>query len=73
MGKSTISRKATFTVKGTGKNRVFTAINKRAHTVVRKAGKREHITYEALKALEGTGTYKYFHYTDDGSLKAIKF
>lgn len=72
MGK-TFTRKATFTVVGKGKDRLFTAVNKRAHTVCKKAGKRSKITAEALKALKGSGSYTYHAYNDKGELKAIKF
>lgn len=64
--------KATFTTEGKGKNRVFTAVNKRAHNVCKKAGKRSKLTYEQLKALKGTGTYKYYEWVE-GELKPIRF
>ena len=67
------TRKATFTVEGKGTSRVFTAVNKRAHTVAKKAGKRSKLTYAALKALKGTGSYTYHVYGEDGALKAIRF
>lgn len=66
-------KKATFTVEGQGKKRVFHAVNKRAHTVCKKAGKRSKLTYEQLKALKGTGTYRYFVYEADGTLKPVRF
>ena len=64
-------KKATFTVVGVGKNRVFTVVNKRAKYVARKAGKRSKLTVSQLKALKGTGSYKYFVWVD-GSLKAVR-
>lgn len=74
MGNSTSAkpRKATFTVTGKGKDRIFTAVNKRAHTVCKKAGKRTKVTVAELKKLKGTGSYKYFAYGEGGELKAIK-
>lgn len=66
-------RKATFQVAGKGKDRVFTAVNKRAHTVCRKAGKRSKLTAGQLKAMVGKGTYKFYAYGSEGELKAIRF
>lgn len=66
-------RKATFTVTGKGKDRVFTAVNKRAHTVCVKAGKRSKVTALALKALVGKGTYKFYAYDNEGNLKPVRF
>lgn len=63
--------KATFTVEGKGKERVFRAVNKRAHTVCKKAGKRSVLTVEQLKKLKGTGTYKYYQWVE-GELKPIR-
>lgn len=65
-------RKATFTTEGKGKSRIFTAVNKRAHTVCKKAGKRTKVTFEQLKALKGSGSYKYYEYVDGGDLKLIR-
>lgn len=74
MGATTYKpKKATFTVVGAGKTRVFTVVNKRAKYVARKAGKRTKITVAELRALKGTGTYKYFAYAPNGDLKAIRF
>jgi hypothetical protein len=67
------ARKATFLVTGKGKERVFTAVNKRAHTVARKAGKRTKVTVAALKELKGKGTYKFYAYDSEGALKPIRF
>lgn len=73
MGQTFKSRKATFTVEGKGKDRIFHAVNKRAHTVCVKAGKRSKVTVEALKALKGSGSYTYHVYDAEGNLKPIKF
>lgn len=70
---STYTKKATFTVENKGKERLFRAVNKRAHTVARKAGKRSKLNVTELKALVGKGTYKFYAYTDSGELKAIRF
>lgn len=75
------ARKATFTVTGTGKSRVFAAANERAKIVVSKAkglGKRRRANYPTLtvaelKAMKSKGTYKFFAYGSDNSLKAIRF
>lgn len=67
------ARKATFTVEGKGKNRVFRAVNSRAHTVARKAGKRSVMTYAQLKASKGKGTYKFYAYNSEGVLKPVRF
>lgn len=73
MGATLKPRKATFTVEGKGKERVFTAVNKRAHIVCRKAGKRSKLTAAALKAMVGKGTYKFYAYDNEGNLKAVRF
>lgn len=66
-------RKATFkVVKGEGKNRVYRAVNKRAHTVVRKAGKRELITREQLLNFRNKGSYKFYQWNTDGTLSYIR-
>lgn len=73
MGNTTLKpRKATFTTEGKGKERIFTAVNKRAHTVCKKAGRRTKVTVEQLKALKNSGSYKYYEYTADGTLKLIR-
>jgi hypothetical protein len=66
-------RKATFTVETVKGVRRFTAVNKRAHTVARKAGKRTKLSVQELKALVGKGTYKFYFYNDKGELKPVKF
>lgn len=66
-------RKATFTVTGKGKERVFTAVNKRAHTVAKKAGKRTKLTVAQLKELKGKGTYQFYAYGAEGELKPVRF
>lgn len=66
------TRKATFVetkVKGV---RVFTAVNKRAKTVVKRAGKRTKVTASELKALKGKGTYTFWKYVGDEQ-KLIRF
>lgn len=74
MGQTTIkARKATFTVEGKGKSRVFTAVNRRAHIVAKKSGKRTKLTVEMLKASKGKGTYKFYAYNAEGELKPIRF
>lgn len=65
-------RKATFTQEGKGKDRIFTPVNKRAKTVVRKAGKRTKVTLEQLHALKDTGSYTYYVYTKKGVLAPLK-
>lgn len=68
----TITRKATFTVVGEGKERIFTPVNKRAKCVAKKLGKRTKITVAELKSTVGAGSYKFYQYTSDKSLKAIR-
>lgn len=65
-------KKATFLVTTKGNKRIFTAVNRRAHIVCKKAGKRTHVSAAELKALKNTGSYKYYQYTDQGKLKAIQ-
>lgn len=65
-------RKATFTSEGKGADRIFTPVNKRAHTVVKKAGRRTKVTLEQLKALKGSGSYVYYVYTPKGNLAPLK-
>lgn len=69
---SSVTRKATFTVKKEKGVRIFTPVNKRAHTVARKAGKRTRVTVADLKKLVKSGTYRYYQYTDTGALVPIK-
>lgn len=66
-------RKATFRVKLDHGKRVFTAVNKRAKHVAHKAGKRTKLTLDDLKALNGSGSYRYYAYQEDGSIKPIRF
>ncbi len=62
------SAKATFTVtKDKGGKRVFHAVNKRAKTVCRKAGKRTTLTTAELKKLVGKGSYRFFAYKDNNT------
>ena len=65
-------RKATFTVKKEGKVAIYTPVNKRAHTVAKKLGKRTRLTLAELRSTKGKGTYKFFVYTDTKTLKAIR-
>lgn len=66
--------KATFKVaKTTKQGRVFTPVNKRAKTVAKKLGKRTIISVQELKSTVGKGSYKFYQYTQDGSLKPIRF
>lgn len=74
MGNTTIKpRKATFTVETVKGARLFTAVNRRAHIVCRKAGKRSKLSVKELKGLVGKGTYKFYFYNDKGELKPVKF
>lgn len=72
MGNTYKARKATFTVTGKGKERVFTPVNKRAHIVAKKAGKRTKVTLADLKKLANSGSYKYFAYTPKGTLAPVR-
>lgn len=73
MGQATYSRKATFTVTKTKNGeRVFSPVNKRARTVARKLGKRTRISAAELRSTKGKGSYTFYAYTDNGSLKAIR-
>lgn len=71
--KRAISRKATFTVETVKGKRVFTAINKRAHNVAKRLGKRSKITLAEMRQTKGLGSYKMYQYTKEGTLKPIKF
>jgi hypothetical protein len=73
MGNTIKARKATFNVEVIKGQRVFTAVNKRAHTVARKLGKRSKLTVAELKSSVGKGSYKFYQYTSEGTLKPIKF
>jgi hypothetical protein len=68
----TITRKATFTVVGEGKERIFTPVNKRAKCVAKKLGKRTKVTAAELRSSVGKGTYKFYFYTPEKTLKAIR-
>lgn len=72
MGNNIRPRKATFTVKLVKGQRQFTAVNRRAHIVAKKAGKRSKLTLSDLRALSGTGTYRYYAYGESGTLKPIR-
>lgn len=64
-------RKATFTVTGKGKDRIFTPVNKRAKTVARKLGKRTRVTVADMQRAKTMGSYKLVQYTDKG-LRAVR-
>lgn len=66
------ARKATFTVETVKGERMFTAVNRRAHIVLKKLGKRTKASASLLKSAKGMGSYKFYQYTSDGTLKAIK-
>lgn len=70
-------RKATFTVSKNNKNvRAFTAVNKPAHAVTKKLGKRgthATVSMQELRASVGAGSYRFYYYTDTGALKPISF
>ena len=68
--------KATFSVKLVKGQRQFTAVNKRAHNVTKKLGKRNRhatVTLAELKSTQGKGTYRFFAYTSTGALAPIRF
>ncbi len=67
-----VARKATFNVEIVKGKRVFTAVNRRAHIVCRKLGKRSKLTLAELKSTKGAGSYKFYFY-DKGALKPVKF
>lgn len=73
----TITKKATFTVAGKGKERIFTPVNKRAKCVAKKLGKRTKVTAAELRSSVGKGTYTFWVYSDKNyataTLKPIKF
>jgi uncharacterized protein YcfL len=74
MGNTTFKgRKATFTSTTTKQGRVFTPINRRAHIVVRKLGKRTKVTVADLKASKNAGTYRFYCYDAQGVLKPVRF
>lgn len=70
---TTYTRKATFTVETIKGVRHFTAVNKRAHSVCKRIGKRSKITSTELKKLVGAGSYTFHVYDSKGTLKPIKF
>lgn len=65
-------RKATFTSEVVKGKRVFTAVNKRAHAVCRKNGKKSKLGVSELKSSVRKGTYK-FYVWNNGVLKPVKF
>lgn len=66
-------RKATFTVKGEKSDRIFTPVNRRAHIVAKKLGKRTKVTVADLKKAKGMGSYKLCAYNAEGELKPVRF
>ena len=66
------AKKATFTVETVKGKRVFTAVNKRAHYVAKRLGKRTKVSVTDLKRTKSMGSYKMYQWTN-GTLKAIKF
>lgn len=72
MSNQVYTRKATFKVVTDKSGKVYTPVNKRAKTVVKRAGKRTKVTLADLKKLKGTGTYTYWYYNAKGELKPIK-
>lgn len=68
--------KATFVVSKVNGQRVFTAVNKKGQRVAKSLGKRtKHatLTLAELKSTVGKGTYKFYQYTPEGTLKPIRF
>lgn len=66
-----VPRVASFVVKtDSKKNRIFTPVNKRAHKLAIKAGKRTKVTAEDLKNFKDY--YKLRQYNAAGKLVAIK-
>lgn len=66
-------RKATFTSEKHDSERVFTPVNRRAHIVARKLGRRTKITERELAASVGVGSYAFYSYNNSGELKRIRF
>lgn len=64
-------RKATFTSEVVKGERVFHAVNKRAHKWARKQGKRSRLTLAEMRAIKATGRVKLFE-NNGGTLKAIR-
>ena len=53
-------RIASFTVKGTGKDRVFFAVNRKAHKIAKKAGKRSRLTVKLLREHKGNAKIRVY-------------
>lgn len=67
------ARKATFkVVKGSGNEQVLTAVNRRAHIVAKKLGKRSLVTRAQLKATSGKGSYKIYIYNAAGVRQPLR-
>lgn len=64
-------RKATFTVEGKGKERIFAPVNRRAHIVAKKLGKRTRVTVEDIRKAKSLGSYRLYFYDKAGALKPV--
>ena len=62
-------RKATFIKRKDG---MYEAVNRRAHIVARKNGKKTLLTLEQLRETAGKGTYRLYLYNIKGVLQPIK-
>lgn len=65
-------RKATFTMEVSKGEVIYHPVNKRAHTVAKKLGKRTRVPEELLKTAVGKGSYEFCTYVK-GVLKPITF
>ena len=68
-----VMRKATFTVEKVKGQRVFRAVNKRAHKWAKKVGKRSKLTLEDMRAIRDLKRVKLYAYDDKGTLAPVKF
>ena len=66
-------RKATFTVEKVKGQRVFRAVNKRAHKWARKVGKRSKLTLDDMRNISDLGRVKLYAYDSTGALKPVRF
>ena len=72
MSKEVYTRKATFKLVRKEKGeRLFKAVNRRAKHVAKRAGKRTLVSAGQLKAMKGSGSYKYYEYVGE-ALKPIR-
>jgi IS1 family transposase len=65
-------RKATFTVKGKGDSRVYSAVNKRAHKWAKKFGKRSNLTRAQILEVKATKKVKVYAYDSTGKLAFVR-